>query len=80
MDLARQAGIYLHIPFCQKKCPYCSFSSLVPQRGEMQGYLDAVRQQMRQLANSPEIQSLSFATIFFGGGTPSLLATDALAG
>lgn len=46
----------------------------------MQGYLDAVRQQMRQLANSSDIQSLSFATIFFGGGTPSLLATDALTG
>lgn len=79
MDLTQQAGLYLHIPFCQRKCLYCSFTSSVPQPGEVQRYLEAVRQQMRQMATSPEIQALSFAAIFFGGGTPSMLSADALA-
>lgn len=79
MDLAAQAGIYLHVPFCRRKCPYCSFFSIVPQAGDIRRYVETVRLQMRQLAAVPEIQALRFATVFFGGGTPSLLPPEALA-
>jgi oxygen-independent coproporphyrinogen-3 oxidase len=79
MDLAARAGLYLHIPFCRRKCPYCSFFSVVPATGDVQRFLAAVRLQMHRVAVLPEIQSLTFTTIFFGGGTPSVLPVEALA-
>ncbi|MDD2466186.1 MAG: radical SAM family heme chaperone HemW [Desulfobulbus sp.] len=79
MDLHRQAGIYLHIPFCHSKCNYCSFFSFSPQPGDMQSFVAALRQQILQLAALPEVQTLSFATLFIGGGTPSMLLPEILA-
>jgi len=80
MDLAAQAGLYLHVPFCRRKCPYCSFFSFAPSAGDVQRFLEAVRLQMRRLAAAPERAPLAFATVFFGGGTPSLVPVAALAG
>ena len=73
MDLSRRAGIYLHVPFCRRKCPYCSFASVVPGPGQVGRYLTAVRAHLRALAREPQVRELVFATVFFGGGTPSLL-------
>ena len=61
------AGIYLHIPFCKKKCSYCDFYSL-PGRIESAGdYVCAV------LKEAKAYSGMSFGTLYFGGGTPSLL-------
>jgi oxygen-independent coproporphyrinogen-3 oxidase len=79
MDLAAQAGLYLHVPFCSKKCAYCSFYSFVPQAEDMRRYIEAVRLQMRQLAGDADVRTLSFASVFFGGGTPSTLPVEVLA-
>jgi oxygen-independent coproporphyrinogen-3 oxidase len=79
MDLAAQAGLYLHVPFCRKKCQYCNFYSFAPQSDDIRRYLEAVRLQMRQAAALPEVRSLRFATVFLGGGTPSVLPPEALA-
>ncbi|WP_306548907.1 radical SAM family heme chaperone HemW [Desulfobulbus sp.] len=79
MDLAAQAGLYVHVPFCQKKCEYCSFYSFTPKSEDIRRYLEAVRRQMRQMAALPEVQGLRFATVFFGGGTPSVLPPEVLA-
>ncbi len=74
-----QAGIYLHVPFCRSKCAYCGFYSFVPSAGERHAFVEALRVEMRRMASSPLLEDLRFATIFFGGGTPSLLSADALA-
>ena len=79
MDLASRAGLYLHVPFCRKKCGYCSFYSFPPLAVEIRRYLESVRLQMRQLARMPAIQALSFVTVFFGGGTPTTLSVKELA-
>ena len=79
MDLAAQAGLYVHVPFCRRKCPYCSFYSCTPRPGDLGRYLAGVRAQMRQAAVLPEVRSLAFATVFFGGGTPSVLPVGELA-
>lgn len=79
MRFAHQAGLYVHVPFCRRKCGYCSFFSCVPQPDDIDRFLTAVRAQMRQMAALPEVQDLSFATIFFGGGTPSVLPIHSLA-
>lgn len=64
-------GLYLHIPFCRNKCPYCDFYSEVPEhRQELTDYPALLEQEMLRAAtewNGP------LTSIFFGGGTPSLL-------
>ncbi len=67
------AGLYVHVPFCRRKCPYCSFYSFPPQRGDAARYLKAVLAHLAQLAQEPLVQGMHFNTVFFGGGTPSLL-------
>lgn len=80
MELLRQAGLYVHVPFCRRKCGYCSFFSIAPQAGDRARFATAVRTQMRRMAEQAEIRALVFATVFFGGGTPSVLPVAVLAG
>lgn len=80
MELAASAGLYVHVPFCRRKCPYCSFHSFPPQPGDIARFLAAIQAQMRLAATLPEVRALTFATVFFGGGTPSLLPVEPLAG
>jgi len=62
--------LYVHIPFCPKVCPYCSFYKEASDRNKTQAFLDAV---LRELdAFGPE--RLQPHTVFFGGGTPSALS------
>ncbi|MBR4201860.1 MAG: radical SAM family heme chaperone HemW [Oscillospiraceae bacterium] len=68
------AGIYIHVPFCAVKCPYCDFYSEHYSAKAVQAYTDAVCRNLRAL---PE--HLSADTLYFGGGTPSLLPDDAVA-
>ncbi len=79
MNLAALAGLYVHVPFCQQKCGYCSFYSFAPQAGDTQRYVEAVQLQMRQLARDADVRTLSFSSVFFGGGTPSTLPVTVLA-
>ncbi len=62
--------LYVHIPFCPKVCPYCSFYKEASDRNKTKAFLDAV------LAESElEAEGLAPWTVFFGGGTPSALST-----
>lgn len=71
------AGLYLHIPFCLRKCVYCDFLSFGGRRqGEMRQYAEALSEELR-LRSAPRRE---VDTIFIGGGTPSLLETDSLQG
>ncbi len=62
------AGIYVHIPFCIKKCPYCDFYSITDQSLK-QPFIDALIQEMQMASGHP----LVCDTLYFGGGTPSVL-------
>ena len=66
------AGIYLHIPFCVRKCAYCDFVSFaegcVPE-----GYVEALLTELELVARGGGYPA-AFDTVFFGGGTPSLLS------
>ena len=64
------AGIYLHIPFCRKACTYCDFHFSTSAKGR-EGLLDAM--ELELLRRSNEIGDAPVSTIYFGGGTPSLL-------
>jgi oxygen-independent coproporphyrinogen III oxidase len=66
--------LYVHIPFCPKICPYCSFYKEASDRNKVQGFLDSLLAELDSFG--PE--RLSLRTIFFGGGTPSALSPSQL--
>ncbi|MBI4666202.1 MAG: radical SAM family heme chaperone HemW [Nitrospinae bacterium] len=65
-------GIYIHIPFCRHKCFYCDFYSLPGREEFVEPYIGAVVKET--VLRSQDTGRLDVASIFFGGGTPSLLA------
>ena len=68
-------GLYLHVPFCDGKCPYCDFYSAPPSEGEMDRYADAL---VRELYRWHERLGRKARTLFLGGGTPTLLGARRL--
>lgn len=64
-------GIYVHIPFCVRKCAYCDFASYAGREEDMPSYVEALCEEIR--ARAGETGRLQADTVFFGGGTPSLL-------
>ena len=77
LDSGRLLGIehlYVHIPFCPKICPYCSFYKEASDRNKVQGFLDAILVELDRFGSD----RLSIRTIFFGGGTPSALSPSQL--
>ena len=68
---AESIGLYLHIPFCRTKCPYCDFNTYAGILPLLPSYLEALQTEVRlwgQRLGAPEVVS-----VFLGGGTPSLL-------
>lgn len=68
------AGLYIHIPFCASRCPYCDFVSYDGKsRNTMVEYIDALLKEAEMYAQTGEIESLKFETLFIGGGTPTTI-------
>jgi len=69
-----QAGVYIHIPFCRSRCSYCDFATGMYESGLANRYVRAVT---KEIARWNELeQPRTVDTIYFGGGTPSLLRLD----
>ncbi|NLB61517.1 MAG: radical SAM family heme chaperone HemW [Clostridiales bacterium] len=71
------AGIYIHIPFCVKKCDYCDFVSFESENTEKVWYVASLKYEI--ILASKEYQEKTYNTIFIGGGTPSTLPLGAVA-
>ena len=69
------AGIYLHIPFCKHKCNYCNFFS-VASKQYREVFVDALLKEM--VARSGYLNGEEVNTVYFGGGTPSMLSVEEL--
>ncbi|RUS59583.1 coproporphyrinogen III oxidase [Pseudorhodobacter sp. E13] len=67
-------GLYIHWPFCQSKCPYCDFNSHVAAKIDQARWRDAYLREIDRAA--AETPGRILQTVFFGGGTPSLLAPE----
>ena len=63
-------GLYLHIPYCFSKCRYCDFYSHPGERGVPDAYVDALLRELHRFAPDAPLRP---DTLYFGGGTPSLL-------
>ena len=71
-------GIYIHIPFCRSKCQYCDFySTACPEKKLMHDYVRAICAHIKE--TGPQAPGYRVDTVYFGGGTPSILPPDALA-
>ncbi len=69
--LSQGAGLYVHVPFCEQKCEYCDFYSLT-QLENIEAFTNALLREIE--LRSSEFAEVTFTTVFFGGGTPSLLS------
>ncbi len=70
-------GLYIHWPFCAAKCPYCDFNSHVASFIDHSQWCDAYLQEIDRVAEATAGRRLD--TVFFGGGTPSLMAPETVA-
>lgn len=75
MDL-EPLGLYIHIPFCARKCPYCDFNTYAGMDDYIQQTVDALVLEMHRW--HPILQHRTVTTIFLGGGTPTILRADQL--
>jgi oxygen-independent coproporphyrinogen-3 oxidase len=77
----RALGLYLHIPFCRKRCHFCYFRVYTDKNArEVEQYLDLVAREWELYARTPAIAGRRFNFVYFGGGTPSFLSTRQLQG
>jgi len=65
-------SLYIHIPYCQAKCPYCDFNSHAATNWPEDSYIQALRAEMMRRAQALPWRGERLKTVFFGGGTPSL--------
>lgn len=69
-------SLYIHVPWCVRKCPYCDFNShKSPDELPEQDYIDALIRDLEQ--ELPSVWGRTIQTIFIGGGTPSLFSAKA---
>lgn len=76
MPTAGPLGVYIHIPFCRQKCRYCDFYSRPGSDGVPQAYIEALLAALDAYRQTPDWRRP--ATVYFGGGTPSLLTAAQL--
>ena len=77
---ARGFGVYVHVPFCASRCGYCDFNTYAPGEGARRdGYVDAVLAEIKLAARVLDPAPGGVDTVFFGGGTPTLLPPADLA-
>jgi oxygen-independent coproporphyrinogen-3 oxidase len=70
------ARLYIHVPFCRKKCHYCAFVSAIPENSELTEYPELLSRELHFYKS----KARPLESIYFGGGTPSLLKPEQVAG
>ena len=68
----KEIGIYVHIPFCKRKCYYCDFVSYDNKYEKIDSYVETVKKEIEDTSNEFTKNHI-VSTIYFGGGTPSFL-------
>lgn len=75
------SSVYVHAPFCPRRCVYCDFAVTVARTADLKGWLDALAAELRNLkAEGAASLAPELDTLFVGGGTPSTLGPDAMVG
>lgn len=77
--MKRPLGVYVHWPFCKSKCPYCDFNSHVREQIDVSAWKNAYLTELRSYKALLKDEPFEVRSIFFGGGTPSLMPVDLVA-
>ena len=78
-DRSTPLGVYLHIPFCRKRCHFCYYKVYTDRdSAEIRAYVDALLDELRLYARKPFIGDRKASFVYFGGGTPSYLSVEQL--
>lgn len=72
--MTNNLGLYVHIPFCERKCNYCDFNSSVSKEGQRSKYLKTLIEEIKRVSLSYKNNNVD--SIFIGGGTPSILSVN----
>lgn len=79
-----QAGLYVHFPFCRRKCPFCHFATVPVDfqrlRSRTAVWREGIAAEAEALADGGAADGLVFDTLYLGGGTPSLMTAEEIAG
>ncbi len=78
-DAPAPIGLYVHFPFCAARCPYCAFYFVVGRKEARAGYVDAVVREIATMARDRRFAGRPVTSVYFGGGTPSLLPAEHVA-
>ena len=73
-DSADERAVYIHIPFCDKKCSYCGFFQNFTREEAAHHYVDVLIDEIEAAADTPYVTGAPFQAVFFGGGTPTALS------
>lgn len=76
---AQERALYIHVPFCRKRCSFCNFFENGANPARMSRYMAALCDSLHRAADSPFGQSHPFSAVYVGGGTPTDMAADDLA-
>ncbi|MCA9742181.1 MAG: coproporphyrinogen III oxidase family protein [Deferribacteres bacterium] len=72
-------GLYMHIPFCRKRCKFCYFKVYTDKNSrDIQGYLDALAREIEMYSEQPAVADRPLKFVYFGGGTPSYISAKHL--
>lgn len=75
----RPMGLYLHIPFCRKRCKFCYFRVYTDKNAaDVDAYMDALAREIELYKDRPRLAGRQFEFVYFGGGTPSFLSSEQL--
>jgi oxygen-independent coproporphyrinogen-3 oxidase len=79
-DSCTPLGLYIHIPFCRKRCKFCYFRVYTDKNsGDVDTYVSALASEVALYADRAALRDREFEFVYFGGGTPSFLSSDQLA-
>lgn len=72
----KEIGIYIHIPFCKKKCNYCDFISFQNKNEYIEQYINCLKKEIEESIKIENIEEIIVRTIYIGGGTPSYISSN----
>ena len=74
----KTSGIYIHFPFCKIKCGYCDFYSITDRESTIPLFMESLEKEIELYFQKNDVHDMHFDSIFFGGGTPSIIPPEYL--
>jgi oxygen-independent coproporphyrinogen-3 oxidase len=77
--MSQNLSIYIHIPYCRRDCPFCTFMRIPTKSSDFSSYADCLTTEIKMYGMHPSAKHMNVSSIYFGGGTASLLSKPQIA-